>query len=168
MKIRLFLVLASLAILGAAFAGQKDTVDAKTAEQIRSLVRKYDEAFNRGDAAGVAALYTDDAVLVAPEGTFSGRQAIEKRIADWDFQHAHASNRLDKVDRLIAAGSEVHSTGKWSADFREQSGGANQIQGRYSWVLVREGDAWKIRRHTYSEFAPKSIASHLPTLATPS
>jgi ketosteroid isomerase-like protein len=101
-------------------------------------------------------------------GSLAKPNAIEKRLADWDSHHAHATNHLDKVDRLIAVGNEVHSTGKWSSDFREQSGGTNQIQGRYSWVLVREGDTWKIRRHTYSKFAPKSIARHLPTLATPS
>ena len=41
------------------FAQQKDTAASQIDEQI---VKKFDEAFNNGDAAAVAALYTEDAV----------------------------------------------------------------------------------------------------------
>jgi ketosteroid isomerase-like protein len=44
------------------FAQQKDTVDPKLAQQIRALAAKFDEAYNKNDAATVAAPYTDDAV----------------------------------------------------------------------------------------------------------
>jgi ketosteroid isomerase-like protein len=37
---------------------------------------KEEEAFNRNDAGAVAALFTEDAVLVAQEGLFFGREAI--------------------------------------------------------------------------------------------
>jgi uncharacterized protein (TIGR02246 family) len=43
---------------------------------------KVDEAFNKNDAVALAALFTDDAVSVAPDGMFFGRQAIQKRYAD--------------------------------------------------------------------------------------
>ena len=36
------------------------------------------EACGRNDAAAVAALFTEDALLVAPDGMSSGRQNIEK------------------------------------------------------------------------------------------
>jgi hypothetical protein len=45
-----------------AFAQQKDTVDPKVAEQLSALSKKTDEAFNNGDAAALAPLYTEDAV----------------------------------------------------------------------------------------------------------
>ena len=48
----------------------KDTVDPQIAKQIRALDMKYDEAFNKNDAAAVAARFTEDAVQVAPEGVF--------------------------------------------------------------------------------------------------
>ena len=62
MKIRLVVALAGFAIGFAlpAFAQQKDTVDPQTAQQIRALRIKFDEAFNRNDAAAVAALYTEE------------------------------------------------------------------------------------------------------------
>jgi hypothetical protein len=45
------------------------------------VTKKFDEAFNNGDAAAVAALYTEDAVQVTPQGPVFGRQAIEKLFA---------------------------------------------------------------------------------------
>jgi nuclear transport factor 2 (NTF2) superfamily protein len=51
--------------------------------QIRALASKYDAAFNRNDAAAVAALYTEDVVFKTPNGTFNGRQAIEEHFAKY-------------------------------------------------------------------------------------
>ena len=103
MKIRLLLALVGLAISFAlpTFAQQKDTADPRIAQQrdlvgdpkaldeFGALATKQSEAFTNKDAAAVAALFTEDAVLVAPDGMFSGRQAIEKRYEDtfqrWPF-----------------------------------------------------------------------------------
>jgi SnoaL-like domain len=52
------------------------------AGQIRGLVAKYEEAFNKQDWTAVAALFTEDGVSMTPhDGTFHGRQAIEKQYA---------------------------------------------------------------------------------------
>ena len=65
MKIRLLLTVVGLAISFAVptFAQQKDTVDPKIAQQIRVGTMKFDEAFNKNDAAAVATFYTEDAVM---------------------------------------------------------------------------------------------------------
>jgi uncharacterized protein (TIGR02246 family) len=60
----------------------KDTADPQIAQQIRERGKKYDEAFNKNDATAVAALFTEDALQVTPDGLYSGRQAIEKRYAE--------------------------------------------------------------------------------------
>ena len=88
MKIRFLLALVGLAISFAlpAFAQQKDRVDPKIDQQIRLLAAKYDEAINRRDADAVAALYAQDGVWVTHDGTFHGRQAIEKGYAQLDFK----------------------------------------------------------------------------------
>ena len=88
MKMRLVVALVGLAIGFAVptFAQQRDTVDAKTAQQIRALAMKYDEAFNNHDPAAVAALYTEDGVfMTAHDGTYHGRQVIEKNTAKMGF-----------------------------------------------------------------------------------
>jgi ketosteroid isomerase-like protein len=45
-------------------------------DEFGEINRGLDEAYNRNDAAGVAAFFTEDALLVAPNGMFSGRQNI--------------------------------------------------------------------------------------------
>ena len=72
MKIRFLLALVWLAISFAlpTFAQQKDTVDPQTAEQLSALPKKFVAAFNNNDAAALAALYTEDAVLVWTQDRF--------------------------------------------------------------------------------------------------
>jgi hypothetical protein len=55
MKIRLLLALAGFAIgfTVPTFAQQRDTVDPKTAQQIRALAMKDNEAYAKNDAAAV-------------------------------------------------------------------------------------------------------------------
>jgi len=84
----------------------KDTVDPQIAKQIRALDMKYDEAFNKNDAAAVAARFTEDGVQVAPEGVFFGRQAIEKRYAEQVFQQWHCNNHITKTKQVIAVGNK--------------------------------------------------------------
>jgi hypothetical protein len=64
MKIRFLLALVGLAISFAlpAFAQEKETVDPEVRQQIEAVIVRFDEAFNRHDAAAIAALYTQDAV----------------------------------------------------------------------------------------------------------
>jgi uncharacterized protein (TIGR02246 family) len=149
MKIRFLLALVGLAISFALpiFAQQTDTVDPKTAQQIRALASKFDEEFNRNDAAAVAALYTDDAVFTTPNGTLNGRQAIEGLYRRLYFNVYHSKNDVHVVDEIIVAGNEVRVTGTWSDTFEEID--TIHANGTYSWVLVHEGDTWRIRASTF-------------------
>ena len=149
MNIRLAVALIGLAISLALPTIAQQTVDSKIEQQIRALTTKFDEAFNRNDAPAVAALFTEDAFYGTPDGSFHGRQAIEKHYARHSFQDHHANNRSNTVDRVIAVGNEVRANGRWSETYQESGGGTVHADGRCSWVFVREGDTWKIRRFTY-------------------
>ena len=134
MKIRLAAALVGLAISFALpiFAQQKDTVDPQTAQQIRALRIKFDEAFNRNDAAAVAALYAEDGVWVSlKNGAFHGRQAIEKAYAKYEFGSWHPSNLVGRVDRVMAVGNDVRAYGKWSETFRGTNGGPIDDEGYF-------------------------------------
>jgi len=151
MKIRLLLTFVELALgfVSPSFAEQEDKVDPQIAVQIRALASKYDAAFNRNDAAAVAALYTEDVVFKTPNGTFNGRQAIEQLFAKHYFEESHSRNAVTTVEEAIADGNEVRATGRWSDTFVDASSGTLNADGTFSWVLVHEGDTWRIRESSF-------------------
>jgi uncharacterized protein (TIGR02246 family) len=116
MKTRLLLAVAGLAIGSAlpTFAQQKETVDPKIIEQLDAKGKKYDEAVNNNDAAAVAALFTEDGVVVGNSGPSYGRQAIEKWYAV-TFQAWRPKNHMGKIDpnspRFIGTADNVSQ--KW-------------------------------------------------------
>src|SRR5260221_12793833 len=67
--------------------------DVKALEEFGAFGTKYDEHYNQRDAAARAALFTEYAVLVTPEGLFSGRQAIQK----WYINHFQRWQRTNKI-----------------------------------------------------------------------
>jgi hypothetical protein len=118
MKIHHLLAIVGLAINFAlpVLAQEKDTVDPKTAEQLSALSKKTDESYNSGDAAALAALYTEGAVLLTNTGPIYGREAIEKHFAEV-FQKVHYSKHLDARDQssphiIGTTGNEAWSNGQ--------------------------------------------------------
>jgi ketosteroid isomerase-like protein len=164
MKIRLLLAIVGLAISFAApaFAQQKDAADPQIAEQLTALSEKTNEAFNNGDAVALAALYTEDAVLVNDTGPIYGREAIEKHWADV-FKKYHFGNHIDKRDQysphiIGTAGNEAWSNGEWSETIQGQNFGPIQIKGYWSNITVREGDTWKIRMDAFNVTSVNGIS----------
>src|SRR6201993_2586048 len=104
MKIRLIVALVGLAISFAlpTLAQEQNTVDPEVRQQIEAVHMKFVEAQNKGDAAAIAALFTQDAVEVvgsemADAGSLaSGREAIEKRYATH-----FASSPSNMVTKLV-------------------------------------------------------------------
>jgi uncharacterized protein (TIGR02246 family) len=163
MKIRLVVALAGLAIgfILPTFAQQKDTVDPKIVEQLREEDKNFEEPYNKHDAAAIAALFTDDAVLVTPHGTFTGRAAIEKKYEEEDFETYNGSDMVSTTERITAVGNELHLTRRFRANY--QSGDSFiRIEGKASPVLVLEGDTWKIRSETV-DVTKKEVSTQSPT-----
>src|SRR5271157_4228211 len=151
MKIRLLGALVGLAISFAlpTFAQQKEPVPSDKDRQVSGALNKQtDDAWNNNDAAALAALFTEDAVLVNDTGPIYGREAIEKHWADV-FKQVHVSNHLGKGDQysphIIGTGNEIWANGEWSLTFQGKSGGPIQAKGYWSGIDTREGDTWKIR-----------------------
>ena len=157
MKIRLLIALVGLAISFAvpSIAQQKEpTPSEQDRRQFDALLKKFDEAWNNNDAAALAALYTEDAVIVTDTGPIYGRDAIKKHFADL-FQKFHFSNHLAKADQyspyiIGTDGNQAWSNGEWSVTLQGQSGSPIQLKGYWSDVNVREGDTWKDRMETFN------------------
>jgi ketosteroid isomerase-like protein len=93
----------------------------------------------------VAALFTEDGVLLAPDGMFSGRQDIEKRYAD-TFRRSPISDFNSRRERryLNAIDNAVWSAGQWTATLQGQNG-PEFAWGYWSAIYVQEGNIWEIR-----------------------
>jgi uncharacterized protein (TIGR02246 family) len=115
MKIRSLIALAGLVIgfTVPTFAQEKETVDPQIRQQLDALAKKFDEASNKADAAALAALFTQDAVEVAPEGLVYGRQALEKKYGEM-FQKFHPTDHLNTIERVYMLGKDTCMIIKWS------------------------------------------------------
>jgi hypothetical protein len=157
MKIRLIVALAGLAIgfAALALAKQKDTADPQIVEKLNALDKKFDEAINSNNAAAVAALFTEDAVLVRPQGPLYGRRAIEKWYTEV-FQKWHCSDHFGRRDQysphtIGTTGNEVWSNGEFGLIVEDLKDPFLVKQtGYWSSIVVREGDDWKARMLSYS------------------
>jgi uncharacterized protein (TIGR02246 family) len=169
MKIGLLLALAGSAISFTVptFAQQTNTADPQIAQQrdlrgdpnalgeFTALGLKMDEAFSKNDANALAALFTEDAVLVAPDGMSFGRQAIQKRYTE-SFRRWPVTTSSGQGSSLNAIDNAAWATGKWWTTRQGQTAPKFE-NGFWSAIYVREGDAWKIRLFTISD-APQFIA----------
>ena len=168
MKTRLLLIFAGLAISFPlpTLLEQKDPADPRVVQQrdllgvpkavdeFGELHQALDEAYNKNDAAAVAAFFTEDALLVEPDGMFNGRQNIERRYAD-TFQRSPIISFNCSFERnyLNAIDNAVWGAGQWTSTFQSQTGSVFAF-GYWSAIFVREGDAWKIRVWTINQKPP--------------
>jgi ketosteroid isomerase-like protein len=84
----------------------KDTADAQTAKEMRAWTEKRAELYNKHDASGYAAFFTEDPVQVTPEGMIYSRQAIEKKFAN-DFQQRHPTDFAVNVHHFNTIGNTL-------------------------------------------------------------
>ena len=148
MKIRSVAALVGLAISFAlpSFA-QQTTADPQLHEQLLALAKKFEEAWNNNDAVALAALFTENAVLVEPSGPIFGREAIKKYYTDL-FQNVHFSNDVitygsESPHVIGTTGNEMWENGEWSITYQVKGGDPVQAKGYHSSIAVREGGVWK-------------------------
>ena len=152
MKIRTLLALAGFAV-GAALptiAQEKEEANPfpfraiaaspQIAQQLEPINSQLDEAVNNHDAIAVAALFTANATLVAPRGTFSGRDGIAKYETDV-FQRFNPSDQITKISYVYAFADDLCAIGGWTVTVN----GANRGGGYLIRVYTRVRDTWKIR-----------------------
>jgi ketosteroid isomerase-like protein len=156
MKTRLMVVLAGLAAFAVlALAKQPDAADPQLIEKLNALDRSFDEAFNHNDAAALAALFTEDAVLVRPQGPLYGRRAIEEWYLEV-FRKWHCSDHFGQRDpysphTIGTTGNEVWCNGEFGLTIQGQKAPLLIKQtGYWTSIVVREGDDWKARMLSYS------------------
>ena len=122
--------------------------------------KKYDDAFNRNDAASLARCTPKTRFSCRPRtGPVYGREAIEKYFADL-FRQYHASNCVSTPDQysphiIGTGGNELWSSGDGSLTLKAKTGDSIQLKGKWSAIYIREGNAWKIQMDIWN-IAPEA------------
>jgi uncharacterized protein (TIGR02246 family) len=108
---------------------------------LAELVEAWEAAFNAGDAAAVAALYTEDPVRIPPEeAIIRGREEIQANIEAF----AGASIEITAYGGLL--GEDVAST--WGVYELSGTVGGEAISQRGRWMnaVKKTEDGWRIHR----------------------
>jgi uncharacterized protein (TIGR02246 family) len=119
--------------------------------QIQQMSEAWDKAYNAGDAAAVAALYTKDATVMAPGAeAASGTKAIRSLFAAEIAQGA--KNTWTPKD-VVGFGDYALETGGWVATSAD---GKHLDHGPYLTFYKKADGAWKIYRDIWNSSIPPS------------
>ncbi len=131
------------------------TVDMEAlGEAIAEVNANWTEAFQAGDAATLAAMYTEDALRMAPnEPTARGRQAMEQAFVT-TFENTTARTITINTTEYGGVGDLAYSIGTYAVSY-EAEAGTDQEEGKYI-VLSKLADdgSWKIYAHMWSSDLP--------------
>jgi uncharacterized protein (TIGR02246 family) len=113
-------------------------------QEIEARNREFVAAYNRGDAAGVAAAYLEDARLLPPGGSaLSGRAAIEQF---WRGAMDQGIREVDlRTEQAEAVGDLAYEIG--SATLKIQSPGGSELTDTVKYVVVwkrQAGGPWQL------------------------
>jgi predicted ester cyclase len=79
---------------------------------IRDAYERLVQLYNAGDLGGLVNSYTEDAVLVTPDGIARGRAAIRER---WARDKTSFPDRTLTIDVIVEQGDTVASEFTWAA-----------------------------------------------------
>jgi len=115
---------------------------------------KWMAAFNQGDAAAVAAVYTDNATLMPPNSEMiEGRQGIQDFWGD-AIQSGLKDASLTTVS-VQANGETAYEIGKFSLAVHSQGKDPQVISGKYVVVWQKGSDgAWKLNVDIWNSSMP--------------
>jgi uncharacterized protein (TIGR02246 family) len=113
-------------------------------QEIEARNREFMAAFNRGDAAGVAAAYTADARILPPgAAAMSGRQAIEQF---WQSVMDMGVREVDlRTEQAEAVGDLAYEVGSATLTIQPTGSAASTDIVKYVVVWKRQaGGAWQL------------------------
>lgn len=146
---RIFASAAAISLLATAAVGQTaGSEDARAAIEERGTA--FEQAFNSGDSAALADLYTEDAAILPPDaGQAEGRDAIA---GFWGGAMEQGLKNLDltttEVDTIDDTAIEI---GTVTLTAPAEGGGESEIAGKYLVVWKRGDDGtWRLHRDIWN------------------
>jgi uncharacterized protein (TIGR02246 family) len=123
-------------------------------QAIRDALAQFVANINAGNAAPVAALYTEDAIMLPPDGTrVEGRAKIHEVLQGFvDAKTAYS--HIDLTD-VGVDGDLAWNAGTYEAQFVTEKGEPATEKGTYIAVWRRDADgAWRMQADTWTVEAP--------------
>ena len=151
----LLLVFALLLVLFSCAEPEKEVLDlAQVRETIEAANLKFGEAVRQGDAAALAALYTDDAIILPPNSDMiQGRQGIEEF---WGMviQMGVTDAILTTVD-VMGSDDLVYEIGQYTLTIQPEGQEPVEDMGKYVvvWKLQADG-SWKLHVDIWNTSIP--------------
>ncbi len=142
------LALALLLIVGCAAPQQDNTEEARAG--IEATNAQFMAAFTEGNAAGVAACYTEDAQFMAPNGEIvRGREDIQKTMQGL-IDAGIKEVRLETVE-VEGHGDTAYEVGKGTL-----TGADGQTIDEIKYIVIwkKVGDAWKLHYDIFNSNLP--------------
>ena len=120
------------------------------AEEVTAAYAAWDAAFNAGDAAALAAIYSEDALfLPATHDVIAGPEGVQEFFAA-RFEMGVTGHALELVE-AHEVGDAVVAAARWSADGKDASGADQPWGGLATHVFERQDTGeLKLRLHTFN------------------
>jgi uncharacterized protein (TIGR02246 family) len=125
---------------------------------IEANTKQFTEAFNKGDAAAVANMYTMDARVLPPNGEMvEGRSNIQK------FWQGAMSAGVKMVSletvHVETQGNFAVEIGRYTTTIPGAGGTTTTDKGKYVVVWKREGESWKLAVDIFNTSIPTASAT---------
>ena len=148
----LVIILAVPFLVSCTTAPPPDTT-AEDSQAIKAASKQWVDAFNRGDAAAVAAHYTEDARRLPPNSPMIvGRESIQSIIqAAID---AGAGDLQATMMELSVNGDMAYEVGKYTLTVQPEEGEAFSDNGKYVEIWKRVNGSWKIKADIFNSSVP--------------
>ena len=137
---------------------QKELGGEKMAERLRKVLAeagvKLMEKLRDGDAAGVAAMYTEDAVVLPPNmEKVSGRAAIEEFWATGISQLGLKFSEL-KTEELLGSGDFFIQIGSYTLTIQPAGQKPVEDKGKMVMIWKQTAEGWRVHRDIWNSNLP--------------
>jgi uncharacterized protein (TIGR02246 family) len=141
-------LLAVMIAVAAAVRAEESAARSGDAKAIRQLYAAYDAAWNKGDLAGLATIWADDADHVEPDGrAIKGRAAIEKELGQrfaTDLKGTRSRQMIMGIRLITPDVAVVDAAYEVSGAHDAQGKSLRALQGRYVDIWLKRAGKWHI------------------------
>lgn len=128
------------------------------AESVRNAIEeanvKFCEEIRNGDAAGLAALYTEDAVLLPPNSEkIQGRKGVEEFWGGAMTQLGLKDAILTTVE-LFGTGDTLTEVGNYTLKIQPAGQEPVEDKGKYVVIWKQTAEGWKLHRDIWNSNLP--------------